>query len=163
YRPPSVLAKAASTVDHASGGRVELGIGSCWNAWEAGLYGIDFPPPRERNERPAEADQRSRTMWDPAKEDNEGHYYKISAAAAARAPARRRAPVPPLARATLRGGGGSADPRVRSDGGAAPALGVSGTRTSRCASSRPTECPAADGTCRPTTCRSSRPGGSVRR
>lgn len=80
YRHPSVLAKEASTVDHASGGRLEFGLGSCWNSWEAGLYGIEFPPLRERYERLVEAIGVIRTMWDPSKENFEGAHYSISAA-----------------------------------------------------------------------------------
>ena len=34
FRHPAVLAKNAVTVDHISGGRVELGIGAGWNAAE---------------------------------------------------------------------------------------------------------------------------------
>jgi len=92
YRQPSVLAKAATTVDHASGGRLELGIGSCWNAWEAGMYGLDFPPMRERNERLAEAIQVIRTMWDPSKENFEGRFYKVSAAHASPLPVQKPHP-----------------------------------------------------------------------
>ena len=92
YRPPSVLAKAATTVDHASGGRLELGIGSCWNAWEAGMYGLDFPPMRERNERLAEAIQVIRTMLDPSKQTFEGRYYKVSAAHASPLPVQKPHP-----------------------------------------------------------------------
>jgi alkanesulfonate monooxygenase SsuD/methylene tetrahydromethanopterin reductase-like flavin-dependent oxidoreductase (luciferase family) len=94
YRQPAVLAKAASTVDHASGGRVELGIGSCWNAWEAGLYGIDFPVLRERNERLGEAIEVIRTMWDPTKQNYDGRYYKVSAAHASPLPVQK--PHPPI-------------------------------------------------------------------
>jgi F420-dependent oxidoreductase-like protein len=92
YRQPSVLAKAATTVDHASGGRLELGIGSCWNAWEAGMYGLDFPPLRERNERLAEAIQVIRTMWDPSKQNYDGKYYKVSAAHASPLPVQKPHP-----------------------------------------------------------------------
>jgi len=92
YRQPSVLAKAATTVDHASGGRLELGIGSCWNAWEAGMYGLDFPPHRERNERLAEAIQVIRTMWDPSKQNYDGKYYKVSAAHASPLPLQKPHP-----------------------------------------------------------------------
>jgi alkanesulfonate monooxygenase SsuD/methylene tetrahydromethanopterin reductase-like flavin-dependent oxidoreductase (luciferase family) len=48
FRPPSVLAKNVVTVDHISGGRVELGIGAGWFAAEHEAYGFPFPPVRER-------------------------------------------------------------------------------------------------------------------
>lgn len=94
YREPSVLAKMAATTDHASGGRVEFGIGSCWNAWEADLYGIDFPPMRERNERLIEAIDVVRTMWDPLKKNFEGQHYKVSSAHVAPLPLQK--PHPPI-------------------------------------------------------------------
>ncbi len=43
YRNPGLLAKAAITLDHLSGGRFELGIGAGWHQWEAAAYGYDFP------------------------------------------------------------------------------------------------------------------------
>src|ERR1700712_5390380 len=43
FRHPSVLAKNVTTVDHISGGRVELGIGAGWNEREHEAYGFDFP------------------------------------------------------------------------------------------------------------------------
>src|SRR5690242_3298556 len=42
YRSAGVLAKAAVTIDHLSGGRCELGIGSGWNEMEARAFGIPF-------------------------------------------------------------------------------------------------------------------------
>jgi alkanesulfonate monooxygenase SsuD/methylene tetrahydromethanopterin reductase-like flavin-dependent oxidoreductase (luciferase family) len=63
YRNAGVLAKEAVTVDHASGGRLEFGIGSCWNAWEAGLYGIGFPPLAARNDNLEEAIALARAVW----------------------------------------------------------------------------------------------------
>jgi F420-dependent oxidoreductase-like protein len=44
FRHPSVLAKAAVTADHISGGRVELGIGTGWLEAEHRTYGFPFPP-----------------------------------------------------------------------------------------------------------------------
>ena len=44
YRNPGLLAKAATTIDHLSGGRFELGLGAGWHEWEAEAYGYDFPP-----------------------------------------------------------------------------------------------------------------------
>ena len=48
FRPAAVLAKNAVTVDHVSGGRVELGIGAGWYEAEHESYGLPFPPQRER-------------------------------------------------------------------------------------------------------------------
>ncbi len=42
FRNPGVVAKMAVTLDHASGGRAWLGVGSAWFAREHEAYGIDF-------------------------------------------------------------------------------------------------------------------------
>ncbi len=42
YRHPAVLANMAATLDVASGGRLELGIGTGWNQEESGAYGIEL-------------------------------------------------------------------------------------------------------------------------
>ncbi|HJR24967.1 MAG TPA: TIGR03560 family F420-dependent LLM class oxidoreductase, partial [Acidimicrobiales bacterium] len=57
YRHPAVLAKWAATVDHASGGRLLLGIGTGWQQNEHDQYGIRLGPPGERLERFDEACQ----------------------------------------------------------------------------------------------------------
>ena len=51
YRHPSILAAEAVTIDHASNGRLELGIGAAWYEREHRELGIDFPPLRERFDR----------------------------------------------------------------------------------------------------------------
>ena len=43
YRHPSVLAAQAVTVDHASGGRLELALGAGWFEAEHRQLGIEFP------------------------------------------------------------------------------------------------------------------------
>lgn len=48
YRNIGILAKGAISVDHLSGGRFELGMGSGWHEQEAGAFGFDFPSQGER-------------------------------------------------------------------------------------------------------------------
>ena len=43
YRHPSVLAAEAMTIDHASGGRLELSLGAAWFEPEHRVLGIPFP------------------------------------------------------------------------------------------------------------------------
>jgi F420-dependent oxidoreductase-like protein len=51
YRHPSILAAEATTVDHASDGRLELGIGAAWYEPEHHRLGLDFPPVGQRFDR----------------------------------------------------------------------------------------------------------------
>ena len=51
FRHPSALAKAVVAADHASAGRVELGLGAGWHEREHAAYGFEFPPLAERFER----------------------------------------------------------------------------------------------------------------
>lgn len=50
FRHPTVLAKVATTVDHISGGRVEIGIGAGWWREEHRTHGFPFPATDERFE-----------------------------------------------------------------------------------------------------------------
>ena len=51
YRHPSVLTAEVVTVDHASNGRVELGIGAAWFQAEHRQLGIEFPSTSARFDR----------------------------------------------------------------------------------------------------------------
>jgi len=48
FRHPSVLAKLATTADHVSGGRIELGMGTGWSEVEHTAYGFPFLSMKER-------------------------------------------------------------------------------------------------------------------
>jgi F420-dependent oxidoreductase-like protein len=54
FRHPTVLAKAATTVDEISRGRVELGLGAGWWTQEHETHGFPFPPVPERMQMLAE-------------------------------------------------------------------------------------------------------------
>jgi alkanesulfonate monooxygenase SsuD/methylene tetrahydromethanopterin reductase-like flavin-dependent oxidoreductase (luciferase family) len=51
YRHPAVLTSEAVTIDHASGGRLELSLGAAWFDGEHRELGIPFPPTGERIDR----------------------------------------------------------------------------------------------------------------
>ncbi|HEX5927111.1 MAG TPA: LLM class flavin-dependent oxidoreductase [Baekduia sp.] len=48
FRHPSVLGKLATTADHVSGGRIELGLGTGWSEVEHTAYGFPFLSMAER-------------------------------------------------------------------------------------------------------------------
>jgi probable F420-dependent oxidoreductase len=48
FRPPTLLAKMAATLDQLSGGRLDLGLGAGWNETEFVENGLPFPRPGER-------------------------------------------------------------------------------------------------------------------
>src|SRR5215469_11305654 len=54
FRAPALLANAAATVDHVSGGRIELGIGAGWMEREHQAFGFAFPETSIRVEMLAE-------------------------------------------------------------------------------------------------------------
>ncbi len=95
YREPAVLAKMAATVDHISNGRLEFGIGAAWHEGEHAMYGIPFPPVKERQDRLEEAVQLIRLLFDAGRPvDFSGKYYNLRQAAFAPRPVQR--PHPPI-------------------------------------------------------------------
>ena len=55
FRQPAVLAKAATVLDHATGGRFILGLGAGWFDPEHSPFGIPFPSMPERFDRSSPA------------------------------------------------------------------------------------------------------------
>ena len=51
FRHPAVLAKAATVLDHATGGRFIVGLGAGWHEPEHTPFGIPLPPMPERFDR----------------------------------------------------------------------------------------------------------------
>jgi F420-dependent oxidoreductase-like protein len=63
FRHPSQLAKIVTTVDHISGGRVELGLGAGWNEPEHRAYGFAFGTMKERLDHFAEQLELIHRQW----------------------------------------------------------------------------------------------------
>jgi alkanesulfonate monooxygenase SsuD/methylene tetrahydromethanopterin reductase-like flavin-dependent oxidoreductase (luciferase family) len=51
FRHPAIVAKAATVIDNATGGRFILGLGAGWHAGEHAAFGIPLPPLSERFSR----------------------------------------------------------------------------------------------------------------
>jgi alkanesulfonate monooxygenase SsuD/methylene tetrahydromethanopterin reductase-like flavin-dependent oxidoreductase (luciferase family) len=75
FRHPAVLAKAAVTADHVSGGRVEVGIGAGWWEVEHRLYGFALPEMGRRMDALEEQMQIVRGHWAAGPFSFEGEHY----------------------------------------------------------------------------------------
>jgi F420-dependent oxidoreductase-like protein len=94
FRHPSVLARMAATVDHISGGRVEVGMGSGWYEREHDAHGFAFPPGKERFELFAEQVEVVVRSWTEERFDHDGPAYRLRDQQALPRPVQR--PHPPL-------------------------------------------------------------------
>ncbi len=81
FRHPSDLAKAVVTVDYASDGRVELGMGAGWFDREHAAYGFPFPPTSQRMDILAEQVEIVHRLWDRDEDEVtfEGKHYRLEA------------------------------------------------------------------------------------
>jgi alkanesulfonate monooxygenase SsuD/methylene tetrahydromethanopterin reductase-like flavin-dependent oxidoreductase (luciferase family) len=77
HRPPAILFKQATTVDHISGGRAILAVGAAWNEREHLAYGLEFPSARERVDRFGEAMEIFRLAETQERTTFNGKYYTI--------------------------------------------------------------------------------------
>lgn len=91
YRNPAYLAKAASTLDHISGGRFELGLGGGWAKAEAEAYGFGFPSLGTRMDMVEDALPLIRSMLSQERTSYEGDFFVTQDAANIPQPMR---PVP---------------------------------------------------------------------
>lgn len=81
YRNPALLAKMATTLDHASEGRFELALGAAWFKREHEAYGWTFPSMKERQDRFQEACELLRLLFTSAGPvDYNGKYYRLEQA-----------------------------------------------------------------------------------
>jgi F420-dependent oxidoreductase-like protein len=110
FRPPGLLANVASTVDHISGGRIELGLGGGWMEREHRAYGFPFPETSERLARFAEQLEIVHRLWTEDTVDFRGTYYTLE-----NAPAQPKPVQQPRPRIIVGGSGtrGTAEPAAR--------------------------------------------------
>jgi F420-dependent oxidoreductase-like protein len=110
FRLPGLLANAAATVDHVSGGRLELGLGAGWMEREHRAFGFPFPETSVRLQLFAEQLEIVHRLWTEERVDFRGRHYVLEDAPALPKPVQR--PRPPI----LVGGSGTrgtADPAAR--------------------------------------------------
>jgi F420-dependent oxidoreductase-like protein len=93
YRNPALLAKAATTLDHLSGGRFELGLGAGWHEWEARAYGYDFPAIGTRLSMLEEAVQIARGMLTSERTTFTGKHFRVEDASCLPRPIQQRLPI----------------------------------------------------------------------
>jgi F420-dependent oxidoreductase-like protein len=106
FRHPSQLAKLATTADHVSGGRFELGLGAGWHEREHAAYGFPYGDLRTRMDVLEEQLEIVLGNWAPGDFSFSGKHYQLDALDAKPKPL--QVPHPPLIM------GGKAGPRSAS-------------------------------------------------
>src|ERR1700675_4745763 len=89
FRLPGLLANVAATVDHVSGGRIELGLGAGWMEREHRAFGFSFPETRVRMAMFAEQLEIVSRLWTEERVDFRGEHYTLDDAPALPKPVQR--------------------------------------------------------------------------
>ncbi len=77
---PSIVAQSFATLNSLAPGRIFLGIGTGEAMNEVPATGAEFPAPKERRLRMAEAVELMRRLWSEERVDFEGEYYRTEKA-----------------------------------------------------------------------------------
>jgi probable F420-dependent oxidoreductase len=101
FRPPPMLAKITSTLDHLSNGRLVLGIGSGWQRSEYDAHGYPYPSNLERLEQLHDAIKLIKAMWTDEEPTYRGRFFSVTKAYNNPRPVQK--PHPPI----MVGGSGS--------------------------------------------------------
>jgi F420-dependent oxidoreductase-like protein len=94
YRHPSIFATEAVTVDHITGGRLELGMGAAWFEQEHIELGVEFPATPDRVDRLEDAIQITKLLMTEDAVSFQGHDVELKGASYNPKPIQR--PHPPL-------------------------------------------------------------------
>lgn len=93
YRNPGIIAKAATTLDHISGGRFELGLGAGWHEPEARAFGFEFPPLGRRFDMLEEAVPLIRRLLTDDRTTHDGDWFRTDDASCLPRPVQDRLPI----------------------------------------------------------------------
>ena len=93
YRNPALLAKAATTLDHLSNGRFELGLGAGWHIHEASAYGYPFPDIGTRLDMLDEAATIVRRLFDQQRTTFSGKHFQVDDATCLPKPVQAHLPL----------------------------------------------------------------------
>ena len=93
YRNPGVLCKAATTIDHVSGGRCELGLGAGWNENEFRAFGMPFLPIKDRLDQVEETAIVLRRLFDGERVTFHGKQVHLEDAVCEPRPVQKRLPI----------------------------------------------------------------------
>ncbi len=77
FRNPALLAKCATTLDHASEGRLILGLGAGWQVREYEAHGYPFPPVGQRVAELAECIEMLKRLWRDEEPNFAGRYFTL--------------------------------------------------------------------------------------
>lgn len=80
FRPPSITAKMAVTLDHVSAGRLNLGLGAGWFEEEAEAHGIELGSMKERFDRFDEGLEVIVSLLTTEETDFSGDFYALKGA-----------------------------------------------------------------------------------
>ncbi|WP_433370531.1 LLM class flavin-dependent oxidoreductase [Actinoplanes sp. CA-142083] len=93
YRHPALLAKMAATVDHVSGGRLDVGLGAGGDPEVDPAIGLPAISARERVERLDEAAQILRLLWTGPETNFSGEHYRLEGVPSEPKPMQREMPL----------------------------------------------------------------------
>lgn len=94
HRYPAVLAAQAATIDHMSGGRLDIGLGCAWSKQEHERLGLPFPGAIERAQRLDEAVIVLQMLFTQDEARFEGVHYQLHGATYHPRPVQK--PHPPI-------------------------------------------------------------------
>lgn len=94
YRHPATTAQSIVTLDHVSGGRALLGIGSGWTKAEFDMMGMEFPDVKPRLRKLAEAVRIIKGLWSESRTTFDGEFYHLKDALIVPKPVQQ--PHPPV-------------------------------------------------------------------